>query len=376
MALVSYGRVIVGAALVVVGCAAQHQQTTDADVDASGSSASLPEGVKRCASDADCSSAWPICRCDARCWGSPAAGPPEHGPTPRIVTYLIGGLRIVEDASAAGAFGIDLDATTGGPAGSCTGASDFTSPIDGDPGVDDQLQAFLRYGEHVGSAGYHYCEGAGSIGGSTLAGMQVGEGRGWFLQVSDIDSFDDDCYVHVVLGVIGTVSGMLELGTVCDAHTDEASCHADERDACLWSPTTSTCRGIAGAQAVRIVAVSGQGEGRIGGSVLRTGPIGQTQLELLAFMGMGEVATQIYDTRIEAHIDETALTAGQLGGAVPMDSLATFAGFLATGGPGPTFTPEELEAMVQPDLAPDASGHCTSVSAGFAFDALAVEVAP
>ena len=352
----------------VSGCSASHDSPVDANVD---SPAAMPfaEGVKRCASDADCNAAWPVCRCDARCWGSPGSGPAEHGPTPRTVTYVIGGLRIVEGASSASAFGLDLDATTGGPSGLCTGAMDFTSPISGDPGVDNQLQAFLRYGENAG-AHPNYGEPAGSIGGSTLDVISSGM-RGWFIEVSDIDSLEDDCLVNIRLGVLG---GAIALGTACTSHEDETSCHADARNACLWSPSMSECRGIASGQTARILAVSGMGTGRIGGGVLRSGPIGQTQIELAAGEG-GAVATQIYDTRIEARIDEAALTTGQLGGWVEMLNLQTFASFLSIGG-GPRFTAESLEAQVRPDLAPDASGHCTRVSAGFAFDALAINIVP
>jgi len=275
-------------------------------------------------------------------------------------------MRIVEDASSAGAFGLDLDATTGGAA--CAGAPDFTSPIGGDPGVDNQLQAFLRYGENAG-AHPNYGEPAGSIGGSTLDVITFGM-RGWFLEVSDIDSFEDDCFVSIRLGVLG---GSIALGTACTSHSAETSCHADSRNACLWSPSTSECRGIASGQTARLLAVSGTGTGRIGGGVLRTGPIGQTQIELVAGEG-GEVATQIYETRIGARIDETALTAGQLGGWVALDNLQTFAGFLSSGG-GPRFTRESLEAQVRPDLL-DATGQCTRTSAGFAFDALAIGIVP
>jgi len=174
--------------------------------------------------------------------------------------------------------------------------------------------------------------------------------------------------------VIRPIDGSVELGTACTSHADERACHADSRNACLWTPSRSACRGIAGGQAVSIVAVSGMGTGRIGGGVLRTGPIGQTQLELGDEEG-GAYGTQSYGRRVGARIDGTSLTTGQLGGWVSMENLQTFAGVLSIGG-GPTFTPDQLEALVRPDLEPDATGHCTRVSAGFAFDALAVEVVP
>ena len=349
------------------GCTASHPSPVDANIDAP-LPMPLAEGVKRCASDADCNAAWPVCRCDARCWGAPGAGAEEHGPSPRTVTYAIGGLRIVEDASSTGAFGLDLDARAGGAASACPAAPDFTSPIGGDPAVDNQLQAFLRYGERA-SPHMNYGEPAGSIGGSTLD-VIIGGPFSWFVEVSDIDSFEDDCLVNIRLGVL---SGPIALGTVCTSHTDEASCHADSRNACLWSPSTRACRGIASGQTARIASVSGIGTGRIGGGVLRTGPIGQTQIELAADEG-GAVATQIYDTRIEARLDAAALTAGQLGGWIAMDDLYTFASFLTIGG-GPTFTFESLESQVRPDL-PDETGRCTRTSAGFAFDALAVNIVP
>ena len=75
-----------------------------------------------------------------------------------------------------------------------------------------------------------------------------------------------------------------------------------------------------------------------------------------------------------ARLDAAALTAGQLGGWIAMDDLYTFASFLTIGG-GPTFTFESLESQVRPDL-PDETGWCMRTSAGFAFDALAVNIVP
>jgi hypothetical protein len=357
-----------------IGCATEHPQAIDANVDAPiGTGAALAEGVKRCATDTDCSADWPVCRCDGRCWGHTGAGAPEHGPSPRTVRYLLGGLRIVEDASATGAFGLDVDGATGGPAGACTGAADLVSPISGDPGVDNQVQAYLRYGEHT-DAYVHFGEPAGSIGGSALDAMVIGQ-SGWMLEVSDIDSFEDDCFVGTRLLLVQTVEHVpLELGTACPPHADEASCLVDERNACVWSPLTHECRGIAPGQAVTTWAEVGTGTGRIGGGVLRTTSLGQMQLEIAIPLGSsGVMATQLYDTRFEARIDETTLTRGQLGAYAEMESLGIFLGSIGIGG-GPTFTPEQLEALVRPDLAPDANGHCTRASAGFGFAALAVEL--
>ena len=340
-------------------CTASHLEAVDAAVDAV-TPATTPhvEGAHTCAVDRDCPSAWPICRCDGRCWAVDAeTGIVRHGPAPRTLAYVFGGLRIPSDARGSEAYGLDLDGLRG-PLGSCSSAPDSVSPVTRDDDIDNQIQGLLRTGEtRLGS----------TMGDASFDAVLDGP-NAWAIEVSDIDSFVDDCHVDVTL-LLAQSWTPLVLGANCN-YPDASSCTADTQNACVWSNAMRACRGLAAGQSMRVYVVVGQGVGRIAGGILRTEALGQMQL-VVRFREPGSAAAmQLHEARVFGRITPEALS-GELGAYVEMDNLQVFADSLTIGSGMPRI---DAASTAPPDLALSPGGRCTVASAGFAFAAQALEL--
>lgn len=281
--------------------------------------------------------------------------PPDAGPVSR--TYVIGRFLSGDDLPGGQAYGFDLDMMVGGAAGlPCTGAIDFTSPISGNTGIDNQYGTIVpTFDAMLGTDGYD-----GRMRDRILSGDYL-----MVLQVDGIDSFLDDPSVMVrVVRAQGTgTGGGVTAGADCVAHVSSETCRADATNACSWRSATSECLGLQAGQSLASSATLGTFAGAIRNSRLEF----QTTLPLdTPFVSVAVPTMPVRNARFAAHISSATLSEGEIGGTVLLDDLVAGGMSILSG-----FDRSTAESFVQPDLGPDATGaHCANISAGLRFDAI------
>jgi len=324
------------------------------------------------------------------------SGPGDAGSGPaQTVTYVLGAINAETPAGSdpTQAYGFNLDGMVGGPAGTCFAVDDFTSPITGMTGVDNQL--------------------GGSLAG-LLDGVLMGDGLNGtirdqieagkvllILEVSDINSFtaDSSIMVHAVLGQMPagaacqmhtdmasctgdtahmcsfTAGAMGAAGTcattaapqvsaACAAHTDSASCYADHANACNWGAMASACSGIASGQTFAMLSDLGTVPGSITG-----GQISATTSSLpLTFSAMGHVITlTLHNVQFGGRIAATGITNGEFGAKISIAELQSTIDSLGLGVMIATLAPPDISLT-------DGGTTCDAISAGMEYDAIVATV--
>ena len=241
-------------------------------------------------------------------------------------TYVLSSMNIETTMPPGSAYGIDLDGRVGGVPGTCTDAIDFTSPITGATGVDNQFSnLFPIIDTLVGARGEDAVIRNGIIAGRIAV----------VLVVDDLNSYTNDNAVRVRLVMGRIVPGMTLL-------------------------TDATGTALAPGASFQV------------GSELGTYPATITNGRLaftstaplpLFVLPQGSSPMPLRNTRFEARITATALYEGQLGGEITVDDVVAW---LVDG--GAIADRASIEALLRPDLEPDADGaHCAGASAGAEF---------
>lgn len=242
-----------------------------------------------------------------------------------IVTYVLRTVDLPAPDLRGRTVGFDLDGAPGTGGARCDDAVDFTSSITGAPDVDNQLAA-------------HPSAIIDATDLSTLVESQIAAGELLVvLEVSDIDSYDDDPSVSVRL-----------MTATLPRDTPMAMVGADGRltQGQTFFPGTT----IATFPEAAIV------DSRLELSFER--------LPLSLFLGPGASALTLEGARLSAEVRPTDLVHGELGGAIPVADLVAFTEAL-----GSPLTEAEIRAAFLPDLDPSADGAtCGAISAGFSFE--------
>jgi hypothetical protein len=248
--------------------------------------------------------------------------------------YIVSAGDVPEVTSDGFAVGFDLDGRiSDGTGPDCIDALDFTSPISGDPGVDDQLASNL-----VPLFAGELPEGiAGAFRDAIASGQTL-----LVLEVNGVDGFVNDPLVSVHVFYAETESGAL--------------------------PMVDASGQLVPGQSFRVADDLGTSAGAISGGRLRTTI---PMLALRLAFGGAPIAVPIVGLRYEADISATALTNGEAGGRVEVAPVVAV--LVAAGLP----VDEPLvRAVAQPDLDLDAAGECASISAGLTLEAVEAVVVP
>lgn len=315
--------------------------------------------------------------------------PMGDGGAPQTRAYVIGVIDTEAD-DISQAYGFNLDGMDGGPAGSCFDQMDFTSPVTGTTGVDNQLAGLAPTLD-------------GLLGGDGVNGAirdQIEAGKVLLiLEVSDINSFTNDSsiMVHAVLGEVApqgaacmahtdmascagdtgnmcswTAAAMGTGGTcstsvapmpsaACTAHADQTSCEADGMNACNWSAMASACSGIAAGQTFHML----QSLGSVSGSITN-GQISATVDSLpLSFAAMGRTITlTLHNVQFGGRITATNITNGEFGAKISIAELMQTVADLGFS--------IDITSFVMPDISLTGTGTtCDAISAGMAYSGIA-----
>lgn len=304
---------------------------------------------------------------------------------PETHTYVIGMIDTETD-NVDDAYGFNLDGMDGGPAGTCQDIMDYTSPVTGATGVDNQLSYLAPTLD-------------GLLGGDGVNGAirdQIEAGKVLLmLEVSDINSFSNDSsvMVHAVLGVVHTASctahtdqttcdgdtangcawaaaasgtggdcnAAPDASTACPGHSDQASCEGDQANACNWSAMANACSGIAGGQTYDMLMDLGTVPGSItGGNISAI-----TDALPLSFAAMGTTITlTLHSVQFGGHITATGITNGEFGAQILISELMQVVADLGFS--------IDVTSFVSPDLMPSASDPtmCMALSAGMGYAAV------
>ena len=268
--------------------------------------------------------------------GDSGSAPPDAGPTtdtaaaPQVVTrrlYVFDTVtftRVQKDGKARG-FDVDGKVTPDGDAATC-GKSDFTAP-DGQPGIDNQFALLVPVIEKSGLQAFEGLLQASIDNGGVLL----------MLQVDGLDSFVDDADVKVTLRA---GQGMPLLGT----------------DKKLLSGQTFHLRADSPEKVAAPAAVKG--------GQLDAGPF-DVDVPVSVFGNL--YVLEVRAARVRARlVDERRIEAGLFGGGITFSSIQKIA---LTGAKDQPSIIEMVTTLVDGmgDLAPDAKGNCTQISAALAF---------
>jgi len=327
--------------------------------------------------------------------GTTDAGPGDTGGmAPVTRTYIIGAIDTEADGptdTVDNAYGFDIDGMNGGPATSCTGEPDFTSPISSAMGVDNQLAGLATTLDGVlGGDGVN-----GAVRDQILAGKVL-----LILEVSDINSFTNDSSVMVraVLGSVasatcaahadqaacdgdatcawvtatgsaGSCAGIPEVGTACTAHADQASCESDQTNACNWGIMTMACSGITAGETFDTLMDLGAA---VPGTITNGELSATTPTLPLMFTASGNTVTlTLHTVQFGGRISDTTIINGQFGARISVAELMATAAALGFGS-------VDITGFVHPDLDEDAADPttCASISAGMRYAGLAATLNP
>ena len=307
---------------------------------------------------------------------------------PETHTYVIGMIDTQTD-NVDDAYGFNLDGMDGGPAGTCQDIMDYTSPVTGAAGVDNQLSYLAPTLDGL--------LGGDGVNGAIRDQIQAGSVL-LMLEVSDINSFNNDSAirVHAVLGQVspegaacmahadmasctGDTANMCSwtaassgtggtcstdatptASTACPGHADQASCEGDQMNACNWSAMASACSGIAGGQTFAMLTDLGTVNGSITGGQISA----ITDTLPLSFAAMGQTITlTLHSVQFGGHITATNITNGEFGAQILIAELMQVVADLGFS--------IDVTSFVSPDLMPNADGStCAALSAGMGYAAI------
>lgn len=261
---------------------------------------------------------------------------PDGPLTGTTYTYVMSMADIPRVTAGDEAVGFDLDGVVSDGAGSlCTDEPDFTSPFTGAIGVDNQvaetlvplIETMLPEGETLGS----------SLAGQIAAGQAL-----LVLEVSGAESLVNDPLVAVRVFYGTTVDGL---------------------------PPALDADGVIEAGQTFLVD---EDLGTTGGAIVDGRLLTTIERLPVRFAFEGDlVVIPIDDVRLEGTITATTFFSAEAGGGLTVAAVVAL--FEAAGAP---LGESAVRSLAHPDLDPNASNECATISAGLTIEAVEAHVGP